>query len=679
MRHFADHITKHKFIMGYKQSIGLVFSLILLLAAQSRAQEKSKYNPLAAFDQTFMNRPGNSYRAGNGAPGPDYWQNRADYRIEAKLDTAAKKITGRVEITYTNNSPQVLRRLWLQVDQNVFKPDSRGSAVTPVGGNRFGRGGIQSGGYQLTSVKVEGHKADYLVSDTRMRITLPKPLKPDGDKVKVEIAFSFIIPHYGIDRMGYQTTKNGRIYEIAQWYPRMEVFDDVRGWNTLPYLGQGEFYLEYGDFDVKLTVPANMIVVCSGALQNEGDVYTKEEIRRLDKARRSDSTVYIRKPDEVTNADSRPKKSGDLTWHFKMHNARDVAWAASKAFVLDAARINLPDNKKALAMSAYPVEVDGDSAWGRSTEYVKRTIEIGSNLWYPYTYPVAVNVAGNVHGMEYPGIVFCGWEYAGAELWSTTTHEFGHNWFPMVVGSNERRYAWMDEGFNTFLDIYLTRHFNHDEYGDYDNISDRPVNFVRYMTYLKFNNINKQPLMTRADVIHPNYLGIAAYEKPALGLYMLREYVLGHNRFDDAFRAYIRRWAFKHPTPIDFFRTMNSVAGEDLNYFWKGWFYKDWTIDQAVKDVHYVDQDPSKGSYITIENLDKLPMPATVKVYESNGKTGEVKLPVEIWHDGSKWTFRYHSTSKIDSVEIDPDYMLPDMNPVNNKWVPIDSPAQRGH
>lgn len=665
--------------MKHKAHLWLALCWVLLFAAQGYAQQKSKYDPLKAFDPNFDNQPGNSYRAGNGEPGPDYWQNRADYQIDAKLDTTDKHIEGTVEITYTNNSPHVLRRLWLQLDQNVFKSTSRGTYVTPVGGNRFGRGGIKDGGYDLKSVEVDGHKAEYLVSDTRMRIKLNDPIKAKGGKAKVKIAFSFKIPHYGIDRMGYQPTKNGIIYEIAQWYPRMEVFDDVRGWNTLPYLGQGEFYLEYGDFDVKITAPADMIVVSSGALQNERDVYTKEQVKRLDQARNSDKTVYIRKPDEVTNPDSRPKKNGDLTWHFKLNNARDVAWAASKAFVIDAARINLPENKHSLAMSAYPAEVAGDSAWGRSTEYVKKTLEINSKMWYPYIYPTAVNVAGNVAGMEYPGIVFCGWKNTGAGLWGVTTHEFGHNWFPMTVGSNERRYAWMDEGFNTFIDIYATRMFNSDEYGDYDHISDQPANFARYLMYFKFHGIKQQPIMTLPDVINPDFLGIAAYEKPALGLYMLREYVLGHERFDDAFRAYIRRWAFKHPTPTDFFRTMNSVAGENLDWFWKGWFEKDWQIDQAVTDVHYVNQDPTQGAYITVKNLDKMPMPCTVKVYESNGKTGEVKLPVEIWHDGSKWTFEYHSTNKIDSVEVDPDNMLPDMKPENNKWVPIDAKSNSPH
>ncbi|HKI45453.1 MAG TPA: M1 family metallopeptidase [Balneolales bacterium] len=665
--------------MKQKSLLVMAFCGVLLFAAQGYAQQKSKYDALKAFDPNFLNQPGNRYRAGNGAPGPDYWQNRADYDITAKLDTTDRHIEGTVVITYTNNSPHVLRRLWLQLDQNVFKATSRGSYVTPVGGNRFGRGGIKDGGYKLTSVEVDGHKAEYLVSDTRMRIKLADPIKAKGGKARVKIAFSFKIPRYGIDRMGYQPTKNGIIYEIAQWYPRMCVFDDIRGWDTLPYLGQGEFYLEYGDFDVKLTVPANMMVVSSGALQNERDVYTKEEMKRLDQARNSDKTVYIRKPSEVTSPDSRPKQSGDLTWHFKLHNARDFSWAASRAFVIDAARMNLPDNKHALAMSAYPVEVAGDSAWGRSTQYVKRTLEIDSKLWYPYAYPTAVNVAGNVAGMEYPGIVFCGWKDTGAQLWDVTTHEFGHNWFPMTVGSNERRYAWMDEGFNTFIDIYSTRDFKNDEYGDYDNISDQPANFARYLMYFKFHGIKEQPIMTYPDVINPDYLGIAAYEKPALGLYMLREYVLGHKRFDDAFRAYIRRWAYKHPTPTDFFRTMNSVAGEDLDYFWKGWFEKDWHIDQAVTDVHYVNQDPTQGSYITVKNMDRLPMPCTVKVYESNGKVGVVKLPVEIWHDGPKWTFEYHSTSKIDSVVVDPNNMLPDMNPDNNKWVPIDERSNGFH
>ncbi len=638
------------------------FSLFILqLSGISFSQQQSKYNPYQTFDPNFLSSPGTIYRSGSGAPGPAYWTNEADYVIHASLDTAKKEITGNVIITYTNNSPNRLSYLWLQLDQNIFKKTSRGTATTPVNGYRFG-GQSYTDGYILKSVKLiqngNTSNADYIVTDTRMQIRLSKPMEPKGSKVQINIDYSYTIPMHGSDRTGYLPTKNGTIYEIAQWYPRMEVYDDIIGWNTLPYLGSGEFYLDYGNFDYYITVPADQIVVGSGKLQNPEQVLTSEEIKRLDKASKSDKTVYIIKPVEVNTPQMRPKSSGTLTWHFKMENSRDVSWASSTAFVWDAARVNLK-NKEALAMSVYPVEVDSDSAWGRSTEYTKGTLEINSKLWYEYPYPVAVNVAGIVNGMEYPGIVFCGWRAKTSSLWNVTTHEFGHTWFPMIVGSDEREYAWMDEGFNTFINIYSSKYFNHGEY----QYPEHPDFLARAI-----ERKNMQPIMTYPDDYRVSNWGVESYFKPAFGLYLLRNYILDSTRFDYAFRTYIRRWAYKHPTPKDFFRTMNDAAGEDLNWFWKEWFYKDWTLDQAVKDVKYIADNPKDGALITIENLQKMVMPVTVEVKESNGHTGRVKLPVEIWQRSGEWTFKYNSTSLIDSVIIDPDKLLPDENRNNNIW-----------
>ncbi|HVA98698.1 MAG TPA: M1 family metallopeptidase [Bacteroidia bacterium] len=639
----------------------LAFFFLLILSAS--AQNNSNYNPSDVFDLSFMNNPGTIYRSGNGSPGPDYWQNRADYKIAATLDTIIPSVKGNVTITYTNNSPDEIGFLWLQLDQNLFTKDSRGALTTPVGGYRFGNTVFQ-GGDSIQSVKVtldgKTYSPKYIITDTRMKILLDKAMHPKGDKISIEIKYSFKIPEDGSDRMGRTETKNGTIYEIAQWYPRMEVYDDVQGWNTLPYLGAGEFYLDYGNYDYTITAPYDQIVVASGELQNPSDVLTHEEITRLNKARNSDSTIAIINKNEIGKPSTRPVNKGNLTWHFKMENSRDVTWACSKAFIWDAARVNLPDKRKCLAMSVYPIEVAGDSAWGRSTEYVKGTLEYNSKAYFEFPYPVAVNVAGRVRGMEYPGIVFCGWKAKRGVLWFVTTHEFGHTWFPMIVGSNERKYAWMDEGFNTFINNFSTRSFNHDEY---KTQRDSAPLIVPYML-----NQNVQPIMTYADAVIDRDLGNNAYFKPALGLKILREDIVGPELFDAAFRTYISRWAYKHPTPKDFFRTMNNATGEDLNWFWKEWFYTTWTFDVAVKDVKYVGDDASEGVLITIENLDKMALPVTVEVKEKNGKTGIVKLPVEIWQRGSEWTFHYDSTSLIDSVVIDPKRQLPDVNFANNTW-----------
>jgi len=635
----------------------------------SFAQESIGYNPHKVFDPTFDSQPGTYFRSGSGQPGPGYWQNKSDYKISVKLDTVNNELSGTDEITYTNNSPDKLSYVWLQLDQNRFNDSSRSSFTSGpfMGKNRF------NGGYDIKSVNLVFHgkklKADYLITDTRMQIKLPGSLKPKGDKLKIIIDYAFKIAPENLGRSGYMDTKNGKIYDIAQWYPRMEVYDDLVGWNSLPFLGAGEFYLDYGNFDYTINVPWDMIVVGSGELLNPKQVLTSHEINQLNKARQSDKTVFIRSESEINNPSSRPVHSGRLTWHFKMDNARDVSWSASNAFIWDAAKINLPEGKKSLAMSVYPVESKGDSAWGRSTEYLKRSVEIFSKHWFVYPYPNAINVGGPVGGMEYPGIVFCSWRAKRKVLWMVTNHEIGHTWFPMIVGSNERKNAWMDEGFNTFIDIYSYKYFNNGEYfpkrdGEYAPKGGNPAREIVPFLLSK----DSQPIMSYADAIKGQFTHTLEYYKTSLGLVMLREDVLGHKRFDYAFRTYIKRWAFKHPSPIDFFRTMNDASGENLNWFWKEWFLKTWTLDQAVKSVKYIDNDPAKGSLITIENNNQMVMPVTVGITESNGKKGLVKLPVEIWERSGEFTFKYNSTSLLDSVVVDPNKQLPDVNEKNNIW-----------
>ena len=643
----------------------LKLSATLILAVCSIAvfsQDKPGYDPQQVFDPQFLNAPGNEYRSGSGAPGPMYWQNKADYTITCSLDTTGDEITGTVNITYTNNSPDELNYIWLQLDQNMFTTTSRAHFTTPVGGGRFGNVQFE-GGDSIHTISVVEHGStftpQYVITDTRMQIMLKEPLKAKGDKATLKIAYSFKIPMDGSDRMGITKTQNGKIYQIAQWYPRMEVYDDIEGWNTLPYLGAGEFYLDYGDYDYSITVPANLIVTGSGELQNPNEVLTSTEIDRLNKAKSSNTKVFIIPSDEIGKASTRPKSSGTLTWHYKMHQTRDVTWACSKTFIWDAAQINLPDNKKSLAMSFYPIESASDSSWGRSTEYLKYSIEFYSKTYYPFTYPYASNVAGRVNGMEYPGIVFCNMHAKLGGLFFVTTHEIGHNWFPMIVGSDERKYAWMDEGFNTFINIYSGENFNNEEYKN-DHSIKRITDIMSHP--------GSKPIMTYPDVIDTRELGTLAYYKPATGLKLLRDVVVGPKRFDYAFRNYINRWAFKHPVPMDFFRSMNDALGEDLTWFWKEWFYENWKLDQAVNDVQYVNGDPKQGVDITISNNDQMIMPVEIEIKEASGKTGRVNLPVEIWQRSGKWTFHYNSTDMVTSVTIDPDNKLPDVDLSNNTW-----------
>lgn len=647
----------------------IAYLFFLLLTFSSMAQE-SKFNNHEAFAPLFNYQPSSVYRSGSGMPGPAYWQNAADYDIKVTLSTTENKLSGKVAITYTNNSPDQLSFLWLQLDQNQFNNDSKGGKTTPLSGARHGNTGFE-GGYKISNVatsktrKISKKKTiessvylNHVIDDTRMQIRLNEPLAT-GETCVISMDYEFAIPTYGSDRMGKLEVADGTIYQFAQWYPRMYVYDDIEGWNVLPYVGAGEFYLDYGDVHFELTVPANHVVVGSGDLMNEQEVLSSVEMNRMVKARTSDATVMIRTQEDVAN-NVKNSLSGTKTWKFLCKQTRDVAWSSSAAFIWDAAKINLPSGKTALAQSVYPKESAGNDKWGRSTEYVKASIEFYSDYLMEYTYPAATNVAGIVSGMEYPGIVFCGYKDGGESLWGVTDHEFGHNWFPMIVGSNERKYAWMDEGFNTFINTLSTKAFNKGEY-------DRPMSIRQYTPYF----YDRDPIMNIPDVIQNRNFGLAGYFKPGLGLTMLRENILGEERFDYAIKEYVRRWAFKHPSPYDFFHTIEDAAGEDLGWFWKGWFFEDWKIDQAIDKVDYVDQNPSKGAVLTISSKEKLPMPVSLLIKEENGNKMDVNLPVEIWQRGGEWQFKVNTTSPITSIQIDPKEKYPDVDRKNNDWSPV--------
>lgn len=643
--------------------------LALFVAADTMAQNASNYNYQETFSPLFYTKNGNEYRTASGQPGPKYWQNRADYELVANLDDKGDQISGSEILTYTNNSPEDLPFLWMHLDQNLFDADSRGNAVIPLSGSRNGaKGQAFDGGFKIKSVKMVSSangkttetELKYGIYDTRMQIYLPETAKANGGTVKLKIEFAFTSPVYGSDRMGILETKNGKIYSVAQWYPRMCVFDDVKGWNVNPYLGAGEFYLEYGDFDMRITAPANHIVVCSGELVNPSEVYTVEQQKRWAVAAQSDKTILIRSAAEIGDRSSRPAGKQTLEWHFKLKNARDASWASSSAFVIDAARINLPSGKKSMAIGAYPTESSGNNAWERATEYTKSSIENYSKRWFEYPYPAATNVASIAGGMEYPGIVFCGWDAKAGDLWGVTDHEFGHSWFPMIVGSNERQFAWMDEGFNWFINTISDKDFNK---GEYQSPKPDMNQNALYMT-----DPNLETVMVAPDGMRENSIGVLQYYKPAMGLIMLREQILGKERFDQAFRTYIARWAYKHPTPDDFYRTIENVAGEDLGWFWRGWFINNWRFDQGIASVKYVKNDASKGVIITIDNLEKMAMPTQIDIKLKSGKIDRVTLPVEVWARNKSWTFQHQSKEEVESILLDPDHVFPDYNKKNNSW-----------
>ncbi|MGH7507892.1 MAG: M1 family metallopeptidase [Gemmatimonadales bacterium] len=601
----------------------------------------------------------NTIRTGAGAPGPDYWQQRVDYLIRASLDTVAQTVTGEERIIYVNNSPDTLRYLWLQLDQNLFESGSRGARI-------FGRDSlfgtqVTGGGVTLTKVAQpavpasRGHPPQasanlkYLVNGTLMKVDLARPLPPQGRQV-LEIGWSFPFGPNS-NRMGLELIDGSYVYEVAQWYPRLAVYDDVRGWNTEQYLGQGEFYLEYGSFDVSLTVPANMLVAATGTLKNPAQVLTATQRGRLARARTSDSTVIIRGSDEISDPASRPpSRTGTLTWRFTADSVRDFAWAAARHFIWDAAGTN---GGKTLAMSFYPPSAE--PVWNQSSQYIRFAVE-NYSPWYRYPYPVAINVNGIEGGMEYPMIVFCHNRTDAAALFSVTDHEIGHTWFPMVVGNNERLHGWMDEGLNTFMN-----HYNWDKKypGAYNRRGDPGLYIPLALSG------REEPIMTPPDRIRGS-LGITAYTKPGLGLILLRDHIIGPERFDPAFRQYIGRWAYKHPTPADFFRSVEDGVGEDLSWFWRSWFYTTEVLDQAVDSV--TSDTAGTGSRIHLRNAGQMPMPVELELVMDDGSSQQLSLPVEVWYGGARYAAFVTGPKRIVRVTVDPRNHYPDVRRENNRW-----------
>jgi hypothetical protein len=635
------------------------FCLLALFALMSAAVTAGTYNPREAFAPFDMGQAPTVTRSADGRPGPQYWQNRADDTIKAKLDPASKSISGTVEIRYTNNSPLPLGVLWLNIEQNRYRTDSRGvlsGGTAPAGFTE---------GMSLDHVQlVRGKSAvavQPFISDTRARIALPAPL-PHGATAILRITYHYKVPMdpWG-GRTGWMDTAGGPIYSVAQWYPRMAVYDDLRGWDPLPYLAQ-EFYLEYGDFDYSVTVPANWIVAGSGELVNEAEVLSPRERARLAEARKSDKTVVIRSASEIFGS-----TKGWQTWHFRMQHSRDVAFAASPAFVWDAARMNLPAGRTGLAMSVYPPQA---KAWGRSTEYLKDAVERFSAKWFPFPWPNSVNVAGPAGGMEYPALAFDDIDSPPAQTFWVAAHEIGHSWFPMTVGFNERRNAWMDEGFNTFIDVYESDEFNRGEYGpkrdsEYAPKGGNPVDQILPI----LADPEAPPILSRADTVVEKWRHPVTYFKSALGLVLLREQILGPERFDPAFRAFIAAWAFKHPTPADFFRFMDSYSGEDLSYWWRGWYANNWQLDLAVTAIKpFPEKNALKGSLVTVEARDRLVMPVTLRVTFADGTSRDVRLPAETWIRQASTDVPVVSVSSVVRAVLDPDHKIPDKDRSNNDF-----------
>jgi len=625
--------------------------------------DTSPFRPLAL--------PGpDAFRTGAGTPGPLYWQQRADYTIRATLDTGTMSVHGEETIRYTNNSPDTLRYVWIQLDQNIQSPASKFTPLTEAAAAAFGIRGDTGyvGGYTLERVdalraarpgaRPVATALTRHVNATMMRVDLDRPLAPRA-VAQFGIAWHYEVPRQQ-GRTGREHFPEGWLYEIAQWYPRMAVYDDVRGWNTAQYLGNGEFYLEYGDIDFSVTAPANYTVTGTGVLENAAQVLTARQRERLAAALKSDTTVHVIAPDEVGKPDLLPPGTGATrTWHFAAKNVRDVAWAAAPNFIWDASGW-----EGVLIQALYPPA--GLPLWSQAADMARHTI-MHHSRWYRYPYPTAINVNGPVGGMEYPMIVFCSERHDEHGLYFVTTHELGHEWFPMIVGSNERLYGWQDEGFNTFIDYFSF----HDRYPADTTATNGPemgrlpgwwVSLVTHYTG------REAPIMEPQDRNPPFLSGALHYPKTALGLHLLRTELVDSTLFDQAFREYARRWAFKHPTPADFFRTMNDGLGEDLSWFWRSWFYRTDNLDQAVDSVTQRDTAGVTIARMFISNKAEMVWPLELEVTLANGATERVRLPVEAWYRGSPFIYAHRWPAKVVKVVVDPRGASPDVNRANNTW-----------
>ncbi|MDB4922561.1 MAG: Aminopeptidase [Mucilaginibacter sp.] len=623
---------------------------------------QSRYNPSELFPALPIFTPGNQYRTATGEPGPAYWQNQSAYVIDATLDDKENLIKGVATVTYTNNSPKALSSLWMQLDQNVYKKDSKG-ILSGLFLYKNPDEKVADGGFEIEGIKLADDKAGeikYNIYDTRMELRLPEQLK-SGQKLTFRIQYQYRFPvnyknaDFQVNRTDLLPTKNGNIYAVAQWYPRMYVLDDVEGWNTLPYLGNGEFYLDFGNFRVNITLPSSYIVEASGDLLNPEDVLTPVQLKRWQAAKEGTERVFIRSAKEVGESSSRPS-SDTCTWKFRMDNTRDFAWTASKSFIWEALSFKLFNGKRVMGSSLYPTESAKKNSWLRSSEYIKFTLLYFSEKWHEYPFNKAVNVASNLDGMEYPGMVFCSAKDTGNMYWAVVNHELGHNWFPMTVGSNERKYAWMDEGFNLFMDNMATKAFNKGEFIGYAEIdSPRMALFADKLL----------PILSRPDAIPGNQVYTIQYQKVAYLLTLLRTQILGPDRFDRAFRKYISDWAFKHPTPWDFFRSMDSSTGEDLTWFWKSMFLENFKLDQRIAKV---EAGANNKTLITIENMERAAMPLVVEITYKNGAKERRDFPVEIWEYSSLYIFAAAKNEAVAKVVIDPEQVYPDMNIGNNVY-----------
>jgi Peptidase family M1 domain len=612
-----------------------ICSSITTIVAQETPKAKEKgHEDTNKFRQMYdLLATPNMYRTASGAPGPEYYQQQADYKIDVELDDKNAKLFGKETIIYTNNAKESLDYLWIQLDQNIAAKTSKsplvenGKVDAAISAQGFSRKYLEEkfdGGFKIDYVKdSKGNPISYTVNETMMRINLVKPLA-HGEKIDLNIKWNYNINNYMLDggRSGYEPFKDGnKLYILAQFYPRMAVYNDVEGWQNMQFWGSGEFALPFGNFEVNITVPADHVMEATGNLLNRNEVFTPEQVKRYAEAQNSfDKPVVIVTQEEAT-ATEKGFSDKKKTWKFKSENVRDFGISTSRKFILDMMAVKLGE-KTVMAVSLYPKE--GNPLWEQySTRAVAHTLKSYSNYTFDYPYPKAVSVNAQDQGMEYPMIC---WNFGRPDesgkytdrvkygMLGVIIHEVGHNFFPMIVNSDERQWTWMDEGLNTFMEYLAEISF------DVNFPVDRgPAKLI--VPYMSGDQSNIEPIMTNSESI--KQFGNNAYGKPAAALNILRETIMGHDLFDYAFKTYANRWKFKHPTPEDFFRTMEDASAVDLDWFWRGWFYTTDYNDIGIKEVnqYFVSNDAPKdfkSPEINRRNRRKLAGPLVYMITSSN-------------------------------------------------------------
>ncbi len=727
----------------------LLFSIAIVAQETPKPITKSEKNPDKFMQMYDLLATPNMYRTASGAPGPEYYQQQADYKMDVELDDKNTKLYGTETITYTNNAKESLDYLWMQLDQNQ---QSRKSLTPLIQSNKtdaampamsFSRTYLEEdfdGGFNIEYVKdAAGKPISYRINQTMMRLELDKPLK-HGEKIVFSVKWNYLINDYGKDggRSGYEHfEKDGNnLYVIAQFYPRMAVYNDVEGWQNMQFWGSGEFALPFGNFEVNITVPADHIMDATGNLMNRAEVFTPAQVARYAQAEKSyDKPVVI-----VTQAEAEAATKGfstaKKTWKYKADNVRDFGISTCRKFILDAMAVQIA-GKNIMAISLYPPEAN--PLWGDySTKMVAHTLKSYSKYTFDYPYPKAISVSAKDQGMEYPMIC---WNFGRPDadgkytdqvkygMLGVVCHEVGHNFFPMIVNSDERQWTWMDEGLNSFMEFLAEQSFD-------PNFPSRRGPAKNIIPYMSGDQKGLEPIMTNSESIRQ--FGNNAYGKPATALNILRETIMGHELFDYAFQTYAKRWKFKHPTPEDFFRTMEDASAVDLDWFWRGWFYSTDYNDIGIKEVkkYFVsneaskegaekqknfrrrDSDPGKfvymiaegsedfkpelnkpfkvkdfvaldeyvNSHFSVEELAKLNepnyfyqvtfdkpgalvMPIIVELTYEDGTTEIQKFPAQIWRMNDKEVSRTFATKKqITKITIDPKLETADIDVTNNSW-----------